>query len=401
MSNAEAVGVEFLANPGVVSICQSFGMLSTQYHVTGKGLEEAVVGEKATVIVANTNDHETGSALRRIECTLESEITASQVAGVVEALDGNRYMISYEAINKGKHLLHIKVHGIYITGSPFSVMIQTSGNVIEYSLGTVGPLGGPCGITFNTNGNIVITGNNYKTVSEYSLKGVCIRSFAMHGSGKGQLLYPRGLAVTGKGDFVIADSSNHRISIFSQDGTFMKNVGGPKGLQPLCFNQPKDVAWNPQTCQLCIVDSNHRVQVLNSDYTFSATFGKLGKKHGYFNDPYGIACDSAGCIYVADTMNDRIQVFTSGGNFLREIVLGDCVGTHYPVAVAVDSKRLVYVSEYSMHRVTVFTSNGSFVTSFGKSGTSLNDFRYPRGLAVDGSGVVCVCDYDNDRVSIF
>lgn len=178
-------------------------------------------------------------------------------------------------------------------------------------------------------------------------------------------------------------------------------VVGTEGSGPLQFSNPKDVAWNPKNNQIYIVDSNHRVQILNSDFMFSSMFGKAGKKKGNFNDPYGIACDSTGRVYVADTMNDRIQIFTSSGHFLREIVLGDGTQTHYPVAVAVDSDHLIYVSEYCMHRVVVFNSKGSAVTSFGQRGTSPNDFRCPRGLAIDKSGVVCVCDYDNNRVSIF
>ena len=61
---------------------------------------------------------------------------------------------------------------------------------------------------------------------------------------------------------------------------------------------------------------NDRVQVLNSDLTFSNTFGKKGSGKGQFDSPWGIACDSTGKVYVADTGNHRIQVFTAEGKFL-------------------------------------------------------------------------------------
>ena len=62
---------------------------------------------------------------------------------------------------------------------------------------------------------------------------------------------------------------------------------------------------------------NNRVQVLNSDLTFSHTFGRKGSGKGQFNWPYGVACDSSGNVYVTDTNNQRVQVFTAEGKFLR------------------------------------------------------------------------------------
>ena len=72
-----------------------------------------------------------------------------------------------------------------------------------------------------------------------------------------------------------------------------------------------------------------------------------------------------------------------------------------PCGVAIDTSDRVYVSESSNHRVSVFTSEGQFLTSFGKEGARPGEFQYPAGLAVDSSGVLCVCDCNNDRVQFF
>ena len=50
-------------------------------------------------------------------------------------------------------------------------------------------------------------------------------------------------------------------------------------------------------------DYNYRVQVLNSDLTFSSSFGVPGSGKGQFDHPRGIACNSSGNVYVADHMN--------------------------------------------------------------------------------------------------
>ena len=86
----------------------------------------------------------------------------------------------------------------------------------------------------------------------------------------------------------------------------------------LQFNTPCDVAVNASNCLVYVADANnHRIQVLNSDLTYSSTIGKEGSGKGWFSIPYCVACDSTGKVYVADRGNHRIQVFTAKGEFLR------------------------------------------------------------------------------------
>ena len=148
--------------------------------------------------------------------------------------------------------------------------------------------------------------------------------------------------------------------------------------------------------------NSHRLQIFNSDLTFSSTFLK-GGNHGQFLRPYGIACDSTGKVYVADTGNDRIQVFTAEGTFVR--MFGRCCQGREeldePCGVAVDTSGMVYVSEEGNSRVSVFTSDGQFVTSFGRRGKGVGEFIFPSGLAVDDSGIVIVCDANNNKIQIF
>ena len=112
--------------------------------------------------------------------------------------------------------------------------------------------------------------------------------------------------------------------------------------------------------------------MLISDLTFSTTFGKNGSGEGQFNPPHGIACDSTGKVYVADTDNNRIQVFTAEREFLwmfwrrglgrRQL--------NKPLGVALDACDICVCS----HRVSVFKSGGQFVTSFGELGAGPGKF---------------------------
>ncbi len=55
--------------------------------------------------------------------------------------------------------------------------------------------------------------------------------------------------------------------------------------------------------------ATHRVQVFSADGTFLTKWGTLGNDDGQFSSPFGIGVDSSGKIYVADHVNDRVQVF--------------------------------------------------------------------------------------------
>lgn len=80
---------------------------------------------------------------------------------------------------------------------------------------------------------------------------------------------------------------------------------GTKGSAPLQFSFPSDVATSDK---VYVADSlNDRVQVLNSDLTFFSTFGKQGKGKGQFKCPRGIACDDTAKVYVADNASKFSQ----------------------------------------------------------------------------------------------
>ena len=73
----------------------------------------------------------------------------------------------------------------------------------------------------------------------------------------------------------------------------------------------------------------------------------------------------------------------------------------WPVGVAVDSKDMVFVIESGNYHISVFTSEGRFVKSFGQPGSRPGEFDRPRYLVVDDCGVLCVCDSSNNRIQIF
>ena len=408
--NTEA-DMAFSALADLTATCKNYGQIfspaspdPSKCQATGKGLEAAVVGVKSTAILhaVSYEGKPCEEPIKSMECELVSEITGTRINSNVERRGQSQYEISYQPTIKGRYQLHIKVEGRHIRGSPSNVAAKSPVEKLGTSILTLGGVHRPRGMAITKRGEVVVTEGDGNCISVFSPSGEKLRSF-----GQEQFNMPSGVAEDGEGNILVADTynytHNYRIQKFTAEGQFLTAVG-KKGREPLQFRCPTDISFNTINNKVYVLDSsNNCIQALNSDLTFSSSFGKHGNGKGQFSYPCGIACDNTGKVYVTDTHNHRIQVFTAEGKFIRMFGRhgqgrGELASPQY---VAVDTSGMVYVSEGNNHRVSVFTTEGQFVTSFGREGAGPGEFNSPHGLAVDNNGVVYVCDYSNSRVQVF
>ena len=352
------------------------------------------------------NGGEFDKPLGNIKCELIPEATGVVVGCKVENIKNSQYEISYQPTHRGKHQLSIRVEEAHIRGSPFTVVVKVPIQRLGTPVRIIDKVSQPWGVAVRDSGETVVAENESHCVSIFTHNGTKINTFGTEGSSHGQFSAPRGVVFDSDGNILVADGGNYRIQKFKAEGEFLTAVGR-KGSGYLEFECPVGIGINHLNKKLyiCECSSNHRVQILNEDLTFSTTFGShgSGSGDGQFSYPWDVAFDSTGSVYIADGGNHCIQVFTPEGKFLRKFgKKGSGEGElKWPSSVSIDSEDIVYVAERDGHRVSIFTCQGKFIRSFGIKGARPGEFTEPCGIAVNASGLVYVSERYNHRIQIF
>jgi len=190
-------------------------------------------------------------------------------------------------------------------------------------------------------------------------------------------------------------------------------IWGDKGSLPGQFNEPFDVAVDQQGLVYVTDVRNRRVQEFNADGTFLRAFGR-----NLFEKPGGIGVGPDGSIWVTDFDLDRVFRFNSKGKLLAAWgKAGDGSGAfNVPADVAVDSKGFVYVVDEYHHRIQKFMPDGRFIRTWGEKGkvnvvlSAMNfllptmrqsEFYYPSRISIGPDDRVYVSDAYNNRVQVF
>jgi gliding motility-associated-like protein len=200
-------------------------------------------------------------------------------------------------------------------------------------------------------------------------------------------------------------------------------AGFVDGAGPIArFNQPHAVASDKNGNVFIADRQNHRIRKINSSGVVStyAGTGAIGGTDGpalssTFNEPWGIACDTLGNVYVVDTKNYKIRKIDNTGvvtTLAGSGVFGTTNGAAafarfgFPVGIAVSPNGYsVYVSDYNTHTIRkiengqVSTLAGTVFISGANDGTGATaTFNHPYGLFMEDNGDVLIADEWNNLI---
>ena len=256
----------------------------------------------------------------------------------------------------------------------------------------------PYGVTASSNGRIYVTDTAARRVFVFDPDS---KTAAFVGEQGGQRLSkPVGVAVEEDGTVFVADATANRVFAYAPDGTSTLAIGGDDALKA-----PSGIAIDRTRHRLYVADST-RHDIVVYDTANGArvrTLGARGSEPGQFNFPTNLFVDRAGQLYVADTLNFRVQVFDAEGRFVRLFgTQGDTPGTfNRPKGVSVDSEGHVYVTDTSFGNFQIFDETGHLLLTVGAGGRNPGEFFLPAGMYIDERDRIYVADQGNARVQVF
>ena len=192
---------------------------------------------------------------------------------------------------------------------------------------------------------------------------------------RGDFIWPAGIAVASDGLVYCSDEYRQTIGVYHPDRLFpfpefdpdgeAVREWGEHGSGPGQLDAPTGLDFDADD-NLYVVDSrNDRVQVFTTDGDLVGGWGESGDGPGQFRRPWGVHVDRDGDVLVADWGNDRVQKFTLDGQYLMSYGAtveggGDL---NRPADVAVDGDGDVYVTDWGNRRVQIYEPDGEVITA--------------------------------------
>jgi ABC-type Fe3+ transport system permease subunit/streptogramin lyase len=219
------------------------------------------------------------------------------------------------------------------------------------------------------------------------------------GAGVGELNKPRSVALDAQDNLFVIDMTG-RVQKFSPDGTYLLEWqmpqivrGKPKGM---CRDKAGDIV---------LVEPHYsRVNFFSSEGKLTAQFGVKGTNVGQFGMPRAAVVNSRGELYICEyTDSERVQRFTAHGEKCLGAwgSLGDQPGQFSRAeGLGIDAHDNIYVADSCNHRIQVFSSEGKFLRQYGRAGSGPGEFSYPYDVRIDAAGLQFVCEFGNSRIQI-
>lgn len=260
----------------------------------------------------------------------------------------------------------------------------------------------PSSAAFDSQGNIHIADTGKNRILVFDADGAFIAAYGTPGNGPLELSGPVDVAVSDDGRSYVIDRASSKMVVYDQSRTPVDSIDFPDDT-PMSVTVAGDEL---------IVTTASGVLVGTLDGELQTGYVARGPEPGQFNRPNGVAVGPDGTLFVADTLNYRVQAIGTDGEVLwtygeplppEQAIRFDDPSRKFglPASIAADESGFLYVVDGLNGEVHILEQgDGSFVEIIGDIGHNDGFFYYPDGIDYR-DGRIVVADRFNDRVQVF
>jgi DNA-binding beta-propeller fold protein YncE len=205
----------------------------------------------------------------------------------------------------------------------YKVPDQKDPQVIKITFPANEPQWSPLGLRFDSDGNLIYTDTTEELHSVHiipadALNGDLskfnpnIEAFGSQGNAKDQFDFPQTVVKDGKGNFYVSDGNNARVDVWASDMKYESFFGFGSSVNG-ALNLPRGTWMGRGGCLLVADAVGSLIRVYNvsgAEPALAFELGEYGFDSGQFNYPVDVIIDGTGRLYIADSANNRIQVWS-------------------------------------------------------------------------------------------
>jgi sugar lactone lactonase YvrE len=275
----------------------------------------------------------------------------------------------------------------------------------------------PIGVAVGSDGVIAVVDSGNARVQRFDRDGKLLGVWGEDENGvtftrTANGLGPTGITLAPDGITWVADTWGHRVVALDANGAIVQTIGAETvdtGDDPSRVDEAGGRFFGPRDMEVSddavyVVDTgNERVQVFSRDGTFVNAWGGYGSGPDQLIEPVGIALGPNGNVYVADSGNARISIFTPDGEPVAQWPVsawpapapGGLPPAFQPY-LAFDADGNLYATASNAGQVLVFDSEGELISAV--TDADGERLTQPVGVAISSDGIVRITDVGRDAV---